>query len=258
LLQLKKILYVLRSHKKDIQKKRKIGYCHLASIITEEAKKYTIAKGLCIKSKKETLYQEVFNITRSTKPLSNSFLLESSDTIEIRILAASIDSGLESTLMDDLESTIPNIRSIYIRIQSLRYIFDCKVGLIAHNLEQQKEVLLIFTLLQNSIKTYGFTYIMSFTYYASLCDKMAKFMDRYPNMLGTKIRSSDIKLEAIEYYNKAIRLHSEGKEYKTFVQNMYVLDDDFNDSLVHFSAALERSIMNVGYISSRIAAISNA
>ena len=54
------------------------------------------------------------------------------------------------------------------------------------------------------------------------------------------------------------RLHSEGKEYKSFVKKMYVLDDDFNDSLVHFSAALERSLANTRFISDRINDLENS
>ena len=252
LFQLKKILYLLRSHKIDFNKNRKIGYSNLASIIIKEATQYTREKGLCIKSKKETLYKEVFNLPQNLSPLSTSYLLESSDTLEIRILAASIDFRLDSSLISDLDKTIPNIRSIYIRIQTLRYIFDYKVGLITHSQSEQDNVLSVFTLLQNSIKTYGFTYIMSYTYYASLCDKMSSFITKYKPTLKTQMNANDLRLEALEYYKKALRLHSEGKEYKTFVQNMYVLDDDFNDSLVHFSAALERSLMNTGFINSRI------
>lgn len=252
LFQLKKILYILRSHKSSSTKKPKIGYYHLALIISREAKKYATNKGLCIKSMKENLYRDVYNIDKDKEPFHNSFLLESTDIMEIRILSASIDSRLDSDLILDLESNIPNIRSIYIKIQTLRYIFDYKIKQITHSIVEQENIVSIFLLLQNYIKTYDFNYIMSYTYYASLCDKMSQFLKKYDTTLDTKISFNDLSTEATEYYKKAIRLHSEGKEYKSFIQQMYVLDDDFNDSLVHFSAALERSLMNTQFISERI------
>lgn len=252
LFQLKKILYILRSHKKCTSEKNKIGYYHLALIVSKEAKKYAKEKGLCIKSMKKSLYRDVYNIDKDKSPFSNSFLLESLDTVEIRILAASIDIRLEKDLIEDLQKNIPSIRSIYIKIQTLRYIFNYKLKYENHSLEQKQDILSVFILLQNYIKTYGFNNIMSFAFYASLCDKMARFMKINKDILDTKIRFKDLSAEAIEYYNKTIRLHSEGNEYKSFVQQMYVLDDDFNDSMVHFSAALERSLVNTQYISNRI------
>jgi hypothetical protein len=42
-----------------------------------------------------------------------------------------------------------------------------------------------------------------------------------------------------EYY-AAKETHSEGKAYKSFIEKMYYLNDDYNDRLFHFSIALER------------------
>ncbi len=43
---------------------------------------------------------------------------------------------------------------------------------------------------------------------------------------------------------KAIQLHTEGKAYRVINRGMFTLDDDFNDSLTHFCAAVERYTMN--------------
>lgn len=53
-------------------------------------------------------------------------------------------------------------------------------------------------------------------------------------------------------YEKTISLHSEGSVYKDLSQNMYSLDDDFNDNLTHFCTANERYRMNMGKIEKRI------
>ncbi|GEM_PF-2272758 len=45
---------------------------------------------------------------------------------------------------------------------------------------------------------------------------------------------------------KAIQLHTEGNAYRVISRGMFTLDDDFNDSLTHFCAAVERYTMNSG------------
>ena len=58
------------------------------------------------------------------------------------------------------------------------------------------------------------------------------------------------------HYEKAISLHTEGKVYRALSQNMFSLDDDFNDNLTHFCAANERYRMNIGQIEKQIDSIS--
>jgi len=59
-------------------------------------------------------------------------------------------------------------------------------------------------------------------------------------------------LMAIESYERTIRMHSEGPEYARYINKIYVLEDDFNDSHVHFFAALERSLINTGFVESKM------
>ncbi|MCK9207792.1 MAG: hypothetical protein M0P66_11825, partial [Salinivirgaceae bacterium] len=46
--------------------------------------------------------------------------------------------------------------------------------------------------------------------------------------------------------------HKQGAAYRNFIENMYFLNDDFNDELYHFSAALERYKINCGYMEKSI------
>ena len=50
------------------------------------------------------------------------------------------------------------------------------------------------------------------------------------------------------FYFRAIEMHHEGNAYKTLVQTLNYLDDDFNDSMNHFAAALERQRVNSGNV----------
>ena len=54
--------------------------------------------------------------------------------------------------------------------------------------------------------------------------------------------------KAINNYYSALETHTEGKAYKDFLNNIYYLNDDFNDNFFHFSIALERYRLNTGKI----------
>lgn len=51
---------------------------------------------------------------------------------------------------------------------------------------------------------------------------------------------------AIDYFDKAVQLHTAGMEYRRTVKDMIYLEDDFNDNGYHFGAALERYILTKG------------
>lgn len=57
---------------------------------------------------------------------------------------------------------------------------------------------------------------------------------------------------ALQHYNASLQTHNQGKAYKNFISNMYYLNDDFNDSLLLFKAALERHRINSGAIDKKI------
>ena len=53
---------------------------------------------------------------------------------------------------------------------------------------------------------------------------------------------------AIQHYHAALQMHNGGAVYKKINQSMSFLEDDFNDNLYHFIAALERLRINTGAI----------
>ncbi|MGB3467068.1 MAG: hypothetical protein WBA74_17435, partial [Cyclobacteriaceae bacterium] len=57
---------------------------------------------------------------------------------------------------------------------------------------------------------------------------------------------------AIENYYACLELHNGGDAYDHTIENMFYLDDDFDDNLIHFSAAIERYRINTGYVRKRI------
>ncbi|MTB51201.1 ATP-binding protein [Lewinella sp. W8] len=54
--------------------------------------------------------------------------------------------------------------------------------------------------------------------------------------------------KAIEHFYFAIHTHTENHHYQSLIGEMYFLEDDFNDNLFHFSAALERVYLNNGML----------
>lgn len=57
---------------------------------------------------------------------------------------------------------------------------------------------------------------------------------------------------ALHHYRAAKELHNEGKTYRTQLEKMFYLNDDFNDNRYHFSAAIERYWLNTDVIDERL------
>lgn len=315
LFQLKKILYFIKSHKPCLRENDNISQIkyHQAIIIFSHMiadRAFEILKhsDLCICESKANIYNTY--ITDFSKEAD--YLIESTDKTEICLLIHNINYNANQKIypIPFKVDNLPTIRSIFLRIQILRFYIDkylttefveslpnfdpnhsCLLTLQSYLTQRLvidrktlQNLLFCFKALNEIINTYGFTYIMSYSYYASLLDKvlklsmkikvdypsLAKCFKRYKSSLNPsqennlnnlkelyieinkEMNSKEMKKLAIINYQKAMRLHSEGKEYKLIIKNMYILDDDFNDTLVHFSAALERSLINNGRIEDRI------
>lgn len=53
---------------------------------------------------------------------------------------------------------------------------------------------------------------------------------------------------ALLYYNRAVEMHTEGNAYKEKISGLYYLDDDLQNDTEQFHMALERYMINCGYI----------
>ncbi|SOE23143.1 hypothetical protein SAMN06298216_3533 [Spirosomataceae bacterium TFI 002] len=127
------------------------------------------------------------------------------------------------------------------------------------------------------LNNFGFNYIYSFSLqaeahrlmgYLSLYYKLIKentdnywfdFNSTQEELLSLTGDSILHNLDASYFFDKAKifyqqvkQLHTEGSSYKEFSRSMYTLDDDLNDSLVHFSAAMERVLINAEFIDKEI------
>lgn len=49
-------------------------------------------------------------------------------------------------------------------------------------------------------------------------------------------------------YRKALQLHSRGDAYYKQIRDMIYLEDDYNDNLFHYCAAIEKQQINSGKI----------
>lgn len=57
---------------------------------------------------------------------------------------------------------------------------------------------------------------------------------------------------ALKKLKEAKEMHSEGRAYKDMIDNIYLLDDDLNNDTCQFNFAVERYLINCGYIDERI------
>ncbi|KJU86155.1 conserved hypothetical protein, membrane [Candidatus Magnetobacterium bavaricum] len=120
-------------------------------------------------------------------------------------------------------------------------------------------------------KTYGFSYDINHSYIASAylklaiwCDYYCAYRDCYSKDIESTLSNliGDGEMTSINPYHQyemaryhclcAIETHSERKAYKNIIEKMYYLNDDFNDSLYHFSAAVERFRINSGQVEEMI------
>jgi len=84
--------------------------------------------------------------------------------------------------------------------------------------------------------------------------------DKFFRKISDKIKRSNINYtvnvylaeNAIRYYRKAKELHTEGKEYKDKIRDLYFLDDDLNNDTCQFLFARERYLINSGVVDERL------
>ncbi|CCH53548.1 hypothetical protein BN8_02651 [Fibrisoma limi BUZ 3] len=136
----------------------------------------------------------------------------------------------------------------------------------------------VFNLTQmiNICNTFGVNYIVSYSFLASCHVKLAFWLKllHFCRFLNSRYRlnllfdtelhdlvgnQSLVSLDALtqyqialQHYYRALQMHKEGDSYSLQTNNMIYLEDDFNDNLYHFGAALERLKINSGYIRQEI------
>ena len=57
---------------------------------------------------------------------------------------------------------------------------------------------------------------------------------------------------ALKKLKETKEMHSEGRAYKDMIDNIYLLDDDLNNDTCQFNFAVERYLINCGYIDEKI------
>ncbi len=128
------------------------------------------------------------------------------------------------------------------------------------------------------LKIFGTSFMINHSVIAASYKKMGdwtnlyceyvKYLRELPNSdseniqekMQTLIGKADMKLiapryhyeMALRHYRYAKETHSEGKAYRSIVEDMSYLLGDYNDSLYHFCAALERYRINSGAVKKQI------
>lgn len=83
-----------------------------------------------------------------------------------------------------------------------------------------------------------------------------KFNEGIKGLLGGEgliyLESKNHYETAVLYYYKMIELHSDGKAYKDKLHEIHMLEDDYNDSMAHYTIAAERVRINTGKVKEKI------
>lgn len=86
------------------------------------------------------------------------------------------------------------------------------------------------------------------------CDSLGEqYIKELTDLLGEKggifhIDSSYQYEQAREQFYLALQTHNEGEEYQRLINDLYYLEDDFNDDLMHFFVSRERFAINTGIV----------
>ena len=133
----------------------------------------------------------------------------------------------------------------------------------------------LFTLfkMHKTLEIFGLSFIHNHSWYASIYRRIAVWTQLYKQFEEITVDRSKTEsklrkligivelndLNPISYYEKALShcysiysSHFEGGEYYDIIGDMNYLDDDFNDPLYHFSATMERVVINLGIIEKHI------
>lgn len=123
----------------------------------------------------------------------------------------------------------------------------------------------------NHLKVFGVSYLFNYSFFGSCHSKLAwwinKLATEQDSLKNTKYRLLQQELNpmdletlnpeyhsnlALNYYKQALQMHNEGTAYKQQIRKMFYLDDDYNDNLYHFCAAIERYKINTGVVARNI------
>lgn len=93
-----------------------------------------------------------------------------------------------------------------------------------------------------------------FHYYKKICgdDETWNISNSIAENIGHHMDPKYHHERAITHFKNAIEMHYEGRTYRSQLSQLYYLEDDFNDDMYHFSAAMERYKINSGLIRKEI------
>lgn len=69
--------------------------------------------------------------------------------------------------------------------------------------------------------------------------------------------SSFLLGNAVDYYNRAIEMHSSGKTYKEMMPTLFFLEDDLHNDSIYMNLAVERFLLNHNFVQSKLNKLKN-
>lgn len=216
-----------------------------------------------------------------------NFVSNHLDTKEAILIFTCIKMKLNENSTNSFETIRPEIDKLitpynvystqYSRILELDLY--CKyIETYPKNLGLSKVIDCLFSLLSilRLLAVDGQDFMMSPSYIAYIHFRIAKFIKK--NIVEDKYDENKLQLSVVkekietllgdgaysaldkyyhyamarDNYERAIQLHTAGKEYKKTINDMIYLEDDFNDNAYHFGAAIDRYLMVNGVFTEHI------
>lgn len=219
---------------------------------------------------KEKLQTETFIHTHKKDlykiyPTNRMYLLDLTTLSEDRLVTVLKDK--DEDMDNDKDEDNDKTKKYFSDIDDVK-VSEALYYLITDSIQCLNEVI-------NSFKVFGVSYMVTHSRIGFTHLSLAKWCERYQvliNDLGLKINeanqgyftrllesSAPISVvpsyhyeQALKHFYACLQVHNEGDGYKSKLYNMYYLEDDFNDNLYHFGAAIERYKINTGIIRSKI------
>ena len=172
-------------------------------------------------------------------------------------------SDIDTLLSIDVSAVMPN--SLHDPLEALEYLII--------------DSLFCYLKLITELKLHGINYVTGHSYHAYAymylghwSDLFNQLKDIYKNAFGEeKVAHLEARLlkmvnrndthymdvnycykRANHHFYRCISMNNEGKEYKAAIKNMFIAEDDLNDNNVHFCAAVERYLINIGEVRQNI------
>ncbi len=259
------------------------------SLINETASRSQLSKYRIVTNSKSGYTSFLYNNLSTSPEVKEWILLGESIKIKSKLITEStFYIGSHSTISSiftriiELKFAAERYFRILSKDKNMDDLYQLEINL-SSDLTKFKDVFIPslangFTALNEiyrSLNAYGVSYVFNYSFLAAICERLGKMcllievcktiekkngtnylLQKLEQMQGPNI---SLALDPYEHLEKAVlcyqlslQTHTEGTSYKEMSKDLFFLEDDLNDNLVHFCASIERYRINSGRIDKKI------